>query len=386
VGDGVADDTLAIQAALDAADGGDLVVRLRPGRYRITDTLQIPAGVVLTGASPRWEDGSTYLLVDGTEFAALRLTNHSGVRGLAISYPGNTDQYDPVPCPPAIELTGINPSVEQVVFQNAYVGIASVNGANTGQAMLRDLTGFVHKTGIHLDGAKDIVRIQNVHWFVPGSPTGEADGRRPFYRRERVGFEFGGVDGLLIDQCFMIGGKTFIHQLPVTDTGGRPHSLGIHITQSWVEAVRYGLLVEGTCGIILSDTQIYISDPEGAGIAMRMPHLYYGSAIRGVQVRCDGCWATGIEYAPTDDHPRNHLILSGVEVQEAGTALILGSGARRVVVSDSFLRARDVAVSIAEGAQELNIHGNLLGAPQAIVYEAEDLPPASRIEGNLVLE
>lgn len=51
VGDGVADDTTAIQAAIDAAAAGSIkTVVMPPGSYRITDTIEHRAGVVVRGA------------------------------------------------------------------------------------------------------------------------------------------------------------------------------------------------------------------------------------------------------------------------------------------------------------------------------------------------
>ncbi len=51
VGDGEADDTAAIQKAIDASKGK--VVRIPPGRYKITDFLTIrDSGTVLQGAGP----------------------------------------------------------------------------------------------------------------------------------------------------------------------------------------------------------------------------------------------------------------------------------------------------------------------------------------------
>ena len=86
--------------------------------------------------------------------------------------------------------------------------------------MFRDLTGFVHHVGIHLSGCRDVNRIQDVHWFVGGKDT---PGKESYYRKNRVGFEFGDVDGVMMDRCFIIGGKTFFHQLAMKDTpDGKP--------------------------------------------------------------------------------------------------------------------------------------------------------------------
>lgn len=359
-GDGKADDTVALQAALDAAGEGSSVVLLQPGAYRITATLNVPNGVSLAGVSPRWEDSCTTIIVEDEGFSAVKLGNFSNVRGLAFSYPNNRDNDKPKKYPPTILLVGINPSVEQVRFDSAWIGIAPPDkGANTGQSLFRDITGFVHHVGIRLDGIKDIARIEDVHWFVGNSGSGH-------FRKERVGFEFGSVDGVIMSGCFMIGGKTFFHQTAENGAGEKVHSLAHHVTQCWTEAVTYGFLIEGTCGFVLSDTQIYVSKPEGAGIAMRMPHLYYHSTISNTQVRCDHGHAVGIEYAPSDDHPRNHLMLSHCEVVEATTAVKLGPLARRVWVTENHLCAMETGIDIAEGADQLVIRHNMIEAARNI--------------------
>lgn len=375
VGDGKADDTAAIQKALNAAAEGPRVCALRPGTYRITATLDVPNGVSLAGMSPRWEDSSTTLVIEKNGFSAVRLNNFSNVRGLAFTYPNNRNNDAPDEYPPTILLVGINPSVESVRFDSAWIGIAPPpEGANTGQSLFRDITGFTHKVGLRLDGIKDIARIEDVHWFVGNSGGG-------FFRRERVGFELGATDGVIMSRCFMIGGKTFFHQLAKDGKGGNVHSLGHHITQCWTESVTYGFLIEGTCGLVLSDTQIYVSDPAGAGIAMRMPHLYYHSTITNTQVRCDGSHALGIEYAPVDDHPRNHLMLSHCQIVEASTGVRLGGLARRVWVTENHICAHKVGIDIQPNADQLIIRDNMITAPELIQDKsAEDA--TKTIENN----
>ncbi|MBN1607151.1 MAG: hypothetical protein JW940_11000 [Polyangiaceae bacterium] len=66
VGDGVADDRAAIQAALDACPAGQ-VVFVPEGTYRLGDGLAIPSGVVLRGAGP----DKTQLEGDGTSTKAI---------------------------------------------------------------------------------------------------------------------------------------------------------------------------------------------------------------------------------------------------------------------------------------------------------------------------
>lgn len=66
VGDGVADDTAAIQAALSAGNSSDRAVYLPPGTYKISSTLQPQAGVKFYGDSGRLTGASRKTLITTT--------------------------------------------------------------------------------------------------------------------------------------------------------------------------------------------------------------------------------------------------------------------------------------------------------------------------------
>lgn len=63
VGDGVTDDTAAVQAALDATPAGSICY-VPPGRYKITSGLTIPQGVHLQGAHWDWVRDATGVFGD----------------------------------------------------------------------------------------------------------------------------------------------------------------------------------------------------------------------------------------------------------------------------------------------------------------------------------
>ena len=105
---GATDCTSAIQNALDraGAEGGG-VVYLPKGHYRLNGTLRIPSGVELKGASdlanvPHGQ--GTVLEVysgrgnaEGTPF--ITMSGGSGLRGVTINYPEQTDGNSPLPYP-----------------------------------------------------------------------------------------------------------------------------------------------------------------------------------------------------------------------------------------------------------------------------------------------
>lgn len=384
-GDGITDDTAAIQKALDSMASTGGVVHLPAGRYLITAELKVPGNVTLMGEGARWENSATSLIVPNNGHSAIRLSHGSGVKGLAISYPNNRNIEAAQPYPPSILLAGINPCVENIVFDCAWIGVSTPpGGGNAGQGMFRDLTGFVHSVGMHLSGCRDVNRILDVHWFVGG--TGDAS--KSYYRKNRVGFEFGDVDGVLMNRCFMIGGKTFFHQLPEKDTpDGKPapaHSLGFHIDQCWIEDVNYGFVFEGMCGFVLSSSNILVRE-NGVGVRVAPTSLFYNGVINSVQVRSFGKPIVGIEYNALKPHPRNRLSIADCQVTDGSPALLLGPGAIRANVHDNHLQAAPgkPAIQIDKGANLLVITNNVLSAQEPIADESGE-STIKNISGNVV--
>jgi len=384
VGDGVADDTAAIQKALDSLTSGG-IVNLPAGAYVLSDSLKVPQRGTLLGEGARWEGSATQLIVPRPGFPAVRLSHGSGVKGLAIVYPNNADNANPTPYPPAIQLDGINPSVENIVFGNAWIGVSTPpGGGNAGQGMFRDLTGFVHHVGMHLSGCRDVNRILDVHWFVGGKDT---PGKQSYYRKNRVGFEFGDVDGVLMDRCFIIGGKTFLHQLPVKDTpDGKKapaHSLGFHIDECWIEDVDYGFIFQGACGFVINSSNILVRE-NGVGVKVDAASLFYNAVIEGVQVRGFGKPFVGFEYDCSNPHGRNRLAISDCQVTDGAPSIHIKSGGWRAQIHDCHLQSvgGNPAILIEKGADYFTITNNILG-PGGI---KDDTPSDAHktISGNLV--
>lgn len=132
VGDGIADDTVAIQSALNAASAnGGGVVYVPAGKYKLTGTLDVPGGVELRGSYPSRHAAPLY---DGhvkvsvlQPYAGIGTTNGSpavaleanaGIVGLTISY--ELQDTNATPYPPAIQGRGANVYALGVLCPNAY--------------------------------------------------------------------------------------------------------------------------------------------------------------------------------------------------------------------------------------------------------------------------
>jgi Pectate lyase superfamily protein len=179
VGDGVSDDTPAIQGALDAvhAAGGGTVY-LPPGRYLTRGVLTVPEGITLRGSfgcvpshpglrdhgQPKPGDDGTALLVtagrgheDGSPFVTLN--TNSSIAGLTVYYPEQAIDQPPAAYPWTISMRGKNPAVLDVELLNSYQGIdASQNEPHN----IRNVTGQPLRRGIWVDAIYDIGRIENV--------------------------------------------------------------------------------------------------------------------------------------------------------------------------------------------------------------------------------
>lgn len=384
-GDGVADDTAAIQKALDTVGKGG-VATLPAGKYYITKSINVPHGATLIGDSPRWENSAAQIIIKEQGFSAVVLGHGSCVKGMLFSYPNNQDNLNPKEYPPTISLEGINPGVENIVFDCAWIGVSTKpGGSNVGQALFRNLTGHIHHIGMHLSNCRDVSRIENVHWFVGGKYDANP---KDYFRLNRIGFEFGDVDGIIMTECFMIGGKTFFQQLKykdtVDDSKQLAHSLGFQIDKCWIEDVENGFIFQGSTGFVLSSSNILLREM-GYGVKVDAENLFYNAVINGVQVRTFGVPAIGFYFDVKSKHPRNRLSIADCQVVDGSPAVILKSGAVRANIHDSHFQSvpGQPAIRIEKGAEKFIITDNILSAKKGI--EDNTSPKTMKtIRGNIL--
>lgn len=226
-GDGVSDDTAAIQAALDAAakTGGE--VFLPPAKYLLRGNLNIPTGVSLQGSwrGPHhgaWQIGSTLLLTGGRgdENAApsITLQQSSGFRGFTMLWP---EQKWPqiVAYPWAIHGVGMHNTIENVTFCNAYQGIKIGQTASSELHLIRNVFGCVLRRGVFIDSTTDIGRLENVHFnphYWPRSNHPSSNGAKDmdvagYMASNLEAFIFGRSDWEYVANCFVFAAKVGYH-------------------------------------------------------------------------------------------------------------------------------------------------------------------------------
>lgn len=372
--DGSAGSSDQLQKAIDALGSGGGTVRLPAGIILLDKTIVVPDNVLLLGEGPSWENSTTVFHVRHKSGPAFKLFSYSGIKGVAIYYPDNlTDEkmVNPDVYPPAIELWGCNATLDYINFDGAWIAVSSApGGSNAGQCLFKNINGFAHYRGFHLSGAMDVNRFENIHWF-PSRINRMYD--NAFFRDNLVAFEFGRQDGVMMSNCFIIGGKAFLHQLQHTDKGAPEwsSSLGYCINGCWIEDVEYGFIFEGVCGFSINGSNILVRK-DGVGIKVNPECIGYNAVVSAVQIRGFGADKpfTGIDYNMKlqywQPNALNKLTVTDCQIQNGKPAIKLGDKAHRTFITGNLLGGAQgyPAIEIAKGASYIIITGNLLQVPK----------------------
>jgi hypothetical protein len=248
VGNGVADDGPAIQAAINALTGTGGIVRFGPRTYRIG------TGIVVSGVSVRLQgagftegggpgDG-TWLVNTTPAVTPLTFTGPaargSAVRdiavreahGAALTAAWAPTAYDfffrVVDCFGGVDF-------DNVLLSGVNKGILC---RNSGRTDFRRIRGQVFTTGIELDEAYDVCRIMNLHLWPFWSTNDfvlrwqQNNGDALLFRR---------CDGVFVDQSFVLGYRSMFRFSSSAAGVTTKFSIG----QAYAGFVRHGLWLEG---------------------------------------------------------------------------------------------------------------------------------------------
>jgi len=212
-GDGVANDTPAIQSALnDAGANGGGIVFLPQGDYNILTHLLVPAQTTLAGiwrapAVFARHQGTTLLAVEGAgntsgiPFITLQGDN-STLEGVTIYYPNQIVTNSPIPYPWAVRAGGgQNVTVQNVLLVNPYLGL-DLATFPSGRHLVRGVYGQPLLVGIAVDQCYDIGRIMEIHFW----PFWSGDARiGAFQSANAVCFDFMRTDWEVVQDVFSWG-------------------------------------------------------------------------------------------------------------------------------------------------------------------------------------
>ena len=179
-GDGVTDDTGALQAAIAAAAPSSAptgnTVFLPAGAYRVSSSLVVPPGLALVGTG--WNTpgsqanvfAGTWIYVRaGADFSPVVVSGSGGaVRNLAFNVPDQSTSGAPARAEPMIVVTANNALLEDICLYNPFGGIFLNGGA---QATIRRIWGQPVQYGITIDRSHDTNYIDTVHFWPYWQPT-----------------------------------------------------------------------------------------------------------------------------------------------------------------------------------------------------------------------
>ncbi|MCD9026191.1 discoidin domain-containing protein [Cohnella silvisoli] len=279
---GVNDATLAIQKALDdcyATGGG--VVFMPAGKYKITDSLSIPAHVTLRGD---WQDpdaGTNY----GTVIMAnvpsstlelpglIRIGGSGGLKGVTIYYP-NQSAASPVSYPYTIELPGrayhvedyMHQTVQNVTLLNSYRGISAYRSNTTAylsvgeEYYFNNVKGTVLKQAMRLYNSADVGKVVNVKFnnsYWADAPAGFNPQSRTaldtFTRAQGKGLEIGDIE---ISEFYNISLHDYqigVHVVNGSRTAGSGTFFGLDVQNSNV-ALKVDYLASPQVGFVFSNS------------------------------------------------------------------------------------------------------------------------------------
>ncbi len=178
-----ADNTAALQAALDAAGQTGGVVYLAGGWYRVDGTLHIPDGVELRGVfevPAHTQAGGAVLRTThghGNEDAAPFITmgEGAGIRGLVIQHP-NQNFNEPVPYPWAVQSRGKHVYAIDVVFVNSWLGLDFGTYPSDGH-YISYLGGAPIRCGVFVGNCATEGWVENIQYNTHYWPRSNFEGR-----------------------------------------------------------------------------------------------------------------------------------------------------------------------------------------------------------------
>jgi hypothetical protein len=353
VGDGKADDTAAIQAALNAAAKSCPVCLLPAGLYRVNGSLTVPAGVTLCGISggvPHSEHpvGSVLLAyggrgqADGTPLVTLK--SNAVIRNLTIHYPEQR-LAEVVSYPWSVRIDGELCQVTDLTLTNPYQAIDSGTQWNE-LHLIRNIFACPLKTGIYVDQCTDIGRIENVHfnpnfWQRMGlepKDSGRGD-IRGYLENNLVGFKIGRTDWEFISNCFVIFPKIGYH---FDDFGHGPGNAVV--TQSGSDICPTAVRVDRTqphAGLQWANGQFMSTIEIGPqnqgpvkftncgfwGMERTQEHIRHGGASTLALTACHFIsWDRANKNDPAVRASKGRLIVNGCEFMDGKLAIRLEKG------------------------------------------------------------
>lgn len=232
MGDGRADDTPAVQKALDAAgrDGG--VVYFPRGRYQMTGAVTIPRGVRLRGerrdwVSVFWPD------MDAPPEALLRGSNHFGLEKLTL-YASNYRHFIAGDLEPGAAGEPGDVRIDQVTIRAVrYRGHLKPEQIDQ---RYREALKVASGDTLRLGGADIVITDSDIYGsgraLYLKQPRGAYVARNHFYNGRNGWYSLSGVDGLIFEDNEITGADLAATGGGINTLGGLPYSQNVYFARN----------------------------------------------------------------------------------------------------------------------------------------------------------
>ncbi len=242
VGDGVTDDTTAIQNAINAAfnkGGGIVYVPFSVNGYLIaSNTLTLSKNVQLLGTNTQFtpdvynaddtyfKRGSTFLITGGAgsvEGQTILMYDGTSISGINFFYPNQTNTNPPISYPPTIRLATSSSNcckINNIYLVNPYIGI-DASGSHI-DLVIENVVGQPLYGGIYIDNAVGVDQIINVtfaqFWTRRDFETIKTDATKvtSFSEQNGTAITICRADDAILDRVVLSGYKIGLH---LTDNG-----------------------------------------------------------------------------------------------------------------------------------------------------------------------
>lgn len=318
-GDGVTDDTAAINNALSAAGAaGGGIVYLPPGQYRITNVLNVPGGVWFHGVGFVPNEGAIptgSVLFGANSGASMVRMNGRGAHISDIAFRQTQNLSAPTAYPPAISVASNDATVERVFLYNVYDGIFMIPGAGLGRLVVRHVTGQPLHFGIRVNGATDVVKVTDVHFwpYAGNSPWAQANG---------IGIVSERNDNPHFANVFCFG---YGVGMKLSNVGNGP-TLRLRLSNGDFDLCGIGLLMENGCTAQVTN---FTMSSGTSGV-----HVFSNSVLQMTNCRVSSVSTNGIRAGTGAQVYVDNVIIEGWNGGGAGFPGIenVGGGAFSVIV------------------------------------------------------
>ncbi len=366
LGDGVADDTVAFQKALNkCAETSGGIVSVPSGKYLMKGHLSIPPSVTLEGvwqappateqyhstkdpASPPLLTGSVLLATEGAGNPEgppfITVSTNSTLKGLTIFYPEQTRTNPPRSYPWTVQSTGAaNCSIIDVLMVNSYQAV-DFGSRTAGRHLIRNLYAQALYRGLLVDQCLDVGRLENIHFWPFWTADDKDSPVAAFTLEKGEAFIFGRSDWEYVSNCFAIAynvGMKFVKGSGNKETGGPGNYL---LSQSGADMCRTAILVEEVqphAGVTFSNSQIFgdvIVENSNAGMVRFTGCGFFGS-IHGT---------AGTALAKLNGRGRtsfSNCHFYCIDPRNKGDVMIMAAGGRLSISDCAFINSRVTATN-----------------------------------------